>query len=310
MLKLPPHSGGNAASVVTVAHQWNPDDWESFSLSLLQTRHGALNVHKIPANHLGDLGIDYYCTGEAVIYQCFAAEEPLDISTRADRQKKKITTDLKKLVDGQGDVSKLFMGVPVKKWILLAPIHDSKEVNLHCSKKTEDLRALGLSHLDADFEVCIQDQDAFPGAALNAAMATLTNISLSVSTPSADELSAWQAGSPNDCAGRAEYEIGFETSASDAIRLKWAYQLGLLELGREHSTNHPGMLLLDEPRQQSSSRVSFGKLLERAAARDRPDQQIIVSTSEDLDTLKEILTRIRCTETIIPGYVIKPVPSA
>jgi hypothetical protein len=42
------------------------------------------------------------------------------------------------------------------------------------------------------------------------------------------------------------YEIGFETSASDAIRLKWAYQLGLLELSQDHSTNHPGMLLLDE----------------------------------------------------------------
>ena len=104
------------------------------------------------------------------------------------------------------------------------------------------------------------------------------------------------------------YEIGFETSASDAIRLKWAYQLGLLELSHQHPTHHPGMLLLDEPRQQSSSRVSFGKLLERAAAHQRDDQQIIVSTSEDLQTLKEILARIQCKETIISGYVIKPVP--
>ena len=102
------------------------------------------------------------------------------------------------------------------------------------------------------------------------------------------------------------YEIGFETSASDAIRLKWAYQLGLLELGHQHPTHHPGMLLLDEPRQQSSSRVSFGKLLERAAVHQRADQQVIVSTSEDLETLKEILSRIQCKKTIIPGYVIKP----
>ncbi len=104
------------------------------------------------------------------------------------------------------------------------------------------------------------------------------------------------------------YEIGFETSASDAIRLKWAYQLGLLELGHHYPTHHPGMLLLDEPRQQSSSRVSFGKLLERAAANQQDDQQIIVSTSEDLETLKDVLSRIKCKETIIPGYVIKPVP--
>lgn len=103
------------------------------------------------------------------------------------------------------------------------------------------------------------------------------------------------------------YEIGFETSASDAIRLKWAYQLGLLELGHQHPTHHPGMLLLDEPRQQSSSKVSFGRLLERAAARQRNDQQVIVSTSEDLETLKDILSRINCKATIFTGYVIKPV---
>ncbi len=101
------------------------------------------------------------------------------------------------------------------------------------------------------------------------------------------------------------YEIGFETSASDAIRLKWAYQLGLLELASLYPTNHPGMLLLDEPRQQSSSRVSFGRLLERAARHQRDNEQVIVSTSEEIETLSSILDRIDCNKTIIQGYVIK-----
>jgi len=43
-------------------------------------------------------GIDYYCTAEAVAYQCYAVQEPIDISVRADRQKKKITTDTTKIV--------------------------------------------------------------------------------------------------------------------------------------------------------------------------------------------------------------------
>lgn len=103
------------------------------------------------------------------------------------------------------------------------------------------------------------------------------------------------------------YEIGFETSASDAIRLKWAYQLGLLELSQDHSTNHPGMLLLDEPRQQSSSKVSFGALLERAAAHTKGDQQVIVSTSEDIDTLLPILSRLDCKKSVFGGYVLQPV---
>lgn len=103
------------------------------------------------------------------------------------------------------------------------------------------------------------------------------------------------------------YEIGFETSASDAIRLKWAYQLGLLELAQNYTTNHPGMLLLDEPRQQSSSKVSFGQLLERAAKHRGNGQQVIVSTSEDIDTLTPILARLSCKKIIFDGYVLQPV---
>ena len=101
------------------------------------------------------------------------------------------------------------------------------------------------------------------------------------------------------------FEIGFETSASDAIRLKWAYQLGLLELASDKLTNHPGMLVFDEPRQQSSSRPSFQNLLVRAAGAKKRNQQVIFSTSEDLETLKSITTTIDCKEVIFPGYILQ-----
>lgn len=101
------------------------------------------------------------------------------------------------------------------------------------------------------------------------------------------------------------FEIGFETSASDAIRLKWAYQLSLLELAKETPSNHPGMLIFDEPRQQSSSRPSFQNLLKRAADAKKRDQQVIFSTSEDLETLRSITAAIDCNEVIFPGYILQ-----
>jgi hypothetical protein len=183
--------------VVTAIQVWNPDDWEIFALSLLQSRHGALAVHKIPAAHKGDFGIDYYCTTKAVAYQCYAVQEPIDIATRADRQKKKITTDTGKIVLNAGEVSNLFMGVPIKHWILLAPLHDSKEVNLHCSKKTLDIRKLNCAHLDDHFEVGIHDQKSFPAAALAAGMSALTKVTLDVPHPTAEEMTIWQVGSPS-----------------------------------------------------------------------------------------------------------------
>jgi hypothetical protein len=104
------------------------------------------------------------------------------------------------------------------------------------------------------------------------------------------------------------FEIGFETSASDAIRLKWAYQLGLLELDAIEKTNHPGVLVFDEPRQQSSANVSFESLLKRAASAKKHNQQVIFSTSEELDNLQRITTRLDCAEHVFPGYLIQPIP--
>lgn len=176
---------------------WNPDDWELFALSLLQGRHGPLHVQKIPAEHKGDYGIDYYCTKESVAYQCYAVEEPIDIATRAERQKKKITIDLGKLLKNHAEVAKMFHEVPIRHWILIAPLHDSKEVNLHCAKKTKDLRGAGCVALDAEIEVMIQDPSAFPGDAVAMGMSALSKVTLSIPTPSQSELATWVAGSSN-----------------------------------------------------------------------------------------------------------------
>ena len=81
------------------------------------------------------------------------------------------------------------------------------------------------------------------------------------------------------------FEIGFELSASDAIRLKWAYQLALLELARTEKTNHPGFVVFDEPRQQETAKVSFDQLLQRASEAKTAGQQVIFATSEDQDQL-------------------------
>lgn len=176
---------------------WNPDDWEAISLVLLQHRHGALQVHKIPAAHQGDFGIDYYCTKESVAYQCYAAQEPIDISTRAKRQKKKISDDLSKLIYKEKEVSKLFLGNPVKYWILLAPLHDSKDVNLHCANKTAEIRGKRLAHIAPDFEVGVHDQKSFSTGALTAGLAGLTTVNLSVPAVTSEEMKNWEVGSPD-----------------------------------------------------------------------------------------------------------------
>src|SRR5262249_1858758 len=88
---------------------------------------------------------------------------------------------------------------------------------------------------------------------------------------------------------KEDFEIGFEVSASDGIRLKWAYQIGLLELARVADTNHPGILVFDEPRQQETQHISFKSLLQRAASAKQHNQQVIFATSDDSDELSKYL---------------------
>jgi hypothetical protein len=93
---------------------------------------------------------------------------------------------------------------------------------------------------------------------------------------------------------REGFEIGFEMSASDTIRLKWAYQLALLEVPRTAKTHHAGLVIFDEPQQQKTAKVSFKKLLDRAALARASGQQVIFATSEDREQLETFLSDIDC----------------
>jgi hypothetical protein len=104
------------------------------------------------------------------------------------------------------------------------------------------------------------------------------------------------------------FELQTTISASDLIRTIWAYQSGILEVAREAATNHPGMLVFDEPRQQSTRDVSFVALLRRASLASKFGQQIIFFTSEDKARLKEHLVDLEHSLLEIDGRVIKSLP--
>ncbi len=101
------------------------------------------------------------------------------------------------------------------------------------------------------------------------------------------------------------FEIGFELSASDAIRLKWAYHLALMELARTDETNHPGFVVFDEPRQQAAREISFQRLLERASTSKATGQQVIFATSDDRKRLEGFLENIDCHYQAFDGHIVR-----
>ena len=57
------------------------------------------------------------------------------------------------------------------------------------------------------------------------------------------------------------YNIKFDSSASDFIRCIWAYTTALLKTSIQFKTNHPRLVIFDEPKQQDMSKESFRSLL-------------------------------------------------
>ena len=99
------------------------------------------------------------------------------------------------------------------------------------------------------------------------------------------------------------YDPAFESSASDVIRIIWAYLLSLQRVSGDLGLNHPGLVIFDEPRQQMAHEVSFSELLIRAAA---IGGQIVFATSETQQNLNRMLDGLDHNMIPFDGKVLKP----
>jgi len=104
------------------------------------------------------------------------------------------------------------------------------------------------------------------------------------------------------------FDLHFDLSASDNIRAIWAFLMAFLEIARDCPTNHPGILLLDEPKQQSTADAGLASFLERAAQSRDAGHQVIVATSESANTLERMLSHLKekVAYRTWPGRMIGP----
>jgi hypothetical protein len=174
---------------------WDPNEWELHAYGLLQDRHGYLNIHKVPARHKGDHGLDYYSIEDQVSYQCYAVQEPCEVAERAEKQKAKITTDLKKFCTKKTELCSLFGSIQMTRWVLLVPLHDSSQLNAHATAKTIEVKALGLPYVAPNFEVMIQDLESFDSKSKTVRAILRRSISLTVQPISTQQIEQWSESS-------------------------------------------------------------------------------------------------------------------
>jgi len=85
------------------------------------------------------------------------------------------------------------------------------------------------------------------------------------------------------------FDLGFDVSASDMIRVIWGYLFAMMEVGVASNGGHLGLLIFDEPRQQETARPSYQALLSNAVAAGKSGKQILFATSEESESLRGML---------------------
>ena len=99
------------------------------------------------------------------------------------------------------------------------------------------------------------------------------------------------------------FKLKSDSSASDFIRTIWAYYISLLELSNKYNLNHLGLIIIDEPAQQTVDSSDIHNLLKKINS--LTNNQIIMSTSLKESEFDIATKDIEYNEIDLGNYLIK-----
>lgn len=136
-------------------------EWQQWATQLLHLRYALGNYQEVPDTQQGDAGIEgYSLDGRA--YQMYGPEGELTVARRHGKLRDKMTEDIKKFIKNKDKLCRLLGSLKIKRWILLVPSFDSKEIVEHAAKKTAEVLAANLPYVDRDdFRVVVLQEAAF-----------------------------------------------------------------------------------------------------------------------------------------------------
>lgn len=169
------------------------DEWQQWANKLLVAHYGHTEYQEVPDRDSGDAGIEGFTRTDGHAYQVFGCEEPISTSERYEKQRDKMTEDIRKFQQNQAILQRLFGTTRITRWILFVPVFDSKQIVTHATKKTAEVLAANLAYVGTPFQVTVCHEEHFAverEALINSGIRTLQ---LDVSTPSTEQIEAWSS---------------------------------------------------------------------------------------------------------------------
>lgn len=165
---------------------WDGHEWQSYSRRLVQVRHSAENVQDVPDKVQGDAGLEFF-TVDGCCYQSYAPQEVVDVAKATSAIKSKGARDLRKLKSNRKIIAGLLGEIKIRRWILLTPFLDDKDVIRFLQDVGKEIVSEGLPFVSEDF--CTLSQSLTDFETEVARLRALSSGPLiSSSAPSSEEL--------------------------------------------------------------------------------------------------------------------------
>ena len=125
---------------MTVREQWDGGEWQEHCRMLLGMKY-AENIQFIPDRVDGDGGLEAFRLDCCTVYQCYAPKDAFTVEAQTYAQKNKIKRDIYKLVSKPEEVAALLgKGYLIRRWVLLTPEYDDKEIVRYAREKSYKTR--------------------------------------------------------------------------------------------------------------------------------------------------------------------------
>jgi hypothetical protein len=174
--------------------EWDGRQWQDYCLRLLRVRHANHQLQEVPDRHKGDLGIEAF-THEGTLYQCYAAQEPLSVQDRYEKQRDKLTEDIGKLKSNELELARLLGQVRVTRYVFMVPRYDSRHLIAHAQTKATEVRSWGLPFIDEVFTITVETDDSY--SAERDQVFSIPDPLLNVQPASPEETTAWGDDHPD-----------------------------------------------------------------------------------------------------------------
>lgn len=172
-----------------VRETWDGKEWEAHCRELLAIRFGH-DIQFVPDRVHGDGGMEAFRLDEGVVYQCYAAKDAFTNQQLTNAQKRKISDDTKTLCNKVDQTQEILgKAYRIRRWVLLTPEFDDKDVIKHARKVEQEVLADPRPEwCHDDFRIVVTtDFETFPDELRNLGNHSASRIRLAVEAPSAEE---------------------------------------------------------------------------------------------------------------------------